>query len=318
MEFTGGGTAVLIAIAAGLWLFYLVPVWRRRTEYLSTERNAVRLQQTLRIMAQTAEIPEAVRAEMTAREIANQERTLAARQREEQAIARVREAAAQRAVRERLAITAPGLAAEVDAAQRGQARVRRSRAFTSLVTLLAVIGSITAIVVGAWAWATFAAFVVVSGVGLLVGLARATRRRMSGVVTPARSSRFFDFAAETTGRAERDDAVRAWTPVPLPKPRYLGAFAAFDIGSQRPGLAAIDHTAVLAAAVAESEVAQRTAMATTSPHESAAASVSPTPERTTAEAPAGVSRFARMGVIDDLSSAAPNLDEVLERRRAAG
>jgi len=83
MEFTGGGTAILIALAAGLWLVYLVPMWRRRTEYLSTERNALRLQQTLRIMAQTAELPEAVRAEMTAREVANQERTLAARQREE-------------------------------------------------------------------------------------------------------------------------------------------------------------------------------------------------------------------------------------------
>jgi len=74
MEFTGGGTAILVALAAGLWLVYLVPMWRRRSEYLSTERNALRLQQTLRIMAQTAELPEAVRAEMTAREIAEAQR----------------------------------------------------------------------------------------------------------------------------------------------------------------------------------------------------------------------------------------------------
>ena len=62
MENSASGTAILIAVAAGLWLLYLVPMWRRRSEYLATERNAVRLQQTLRIMAQTTELPEAVRA----------------------------------------------------------------------------------------------------------------------------------------------------------------------------------------------------------------------------------------------------------------
>ena len=98
MENSASGTAILIAVAAGLWLLYLVPMWRRRSEYLATERNAVRLQQTLRIMAQTTELPEAVRAEMTAREIASQERSLAARQREQLAIERAREAARQRAL----------------------------------------------------------------------------------------------------------------------------------------------------------------------------------------------------------------------------
>ncbi len=37
----GGG--VVLAIAAALWLLYLVPTWLRRREYLATERNAVRL-----------------------------------------------------------------------------------------------------------------------------------------------------------------------------------------------------------------------------------------------------------------------------------
>jgi hypothetical protein len=319
MEFTGGGTAVLIAVAAGLWLFYLVPMWRRRSEYLSTERNALRLQQTLRIMAQTAEIPEAVRAEMTAREVANQERTLAARQREEQAIARAREAAAQRAVRERLAQTAPGLAAEVDAARRGQARVRRSRAITSLLTFVALVGGVVSAAIGAWAWTALAAFVLVSGVALLVGLARATRRRMTSVTAPSRASRFIDFAAESARAVRGSDGVREWTPVPLPKPRYLGALNALDMGSARPGLASIDHTAVLAAAVAEAELAQRAAISN-APAERVTAEVSParsidSDER---ESTGSVSPFARMGVIDALPSGAPNLDEVLERRRAAG
>jgi len=61
----GGG--VLLAVAAALWLVYLVPNWLRRSEYLATERNAVRLQQTIRVLAETAETPEAVRLETAAK-----------------------------------------------------------------------------------------------------------------------------------------------------------------------------------------------------------------------------------------------------------
>ena len=69
MDVIGGG--VLVAAAAALWIAYLLPSWLRRRQYLDTERNAVRLQQTLRILAETAETPEAVRVEATAREVAS-------------------------------------------------------------------------------------------------------------------------------------------------------------------------------------------------------------------------------------------------------
>ncbi|NUT58077.1 MAG: hypothetical protein HOQ00_04425, partial [Agromyces sp.] len=52
MDVIGGG--VLVAAAAALWIAYLLPSWLRRRQYLATERNAVRLQQTLRILAETA------------------------------------------------------------------------------------------------------------------------------------------------------------------------------------------------------------------------------------------------------------------------
>ncbi len=74
MDVIGGG--VLVAAAAALWIAYLLPSWLRRRQYLATERNAVRLQQTLRILAETAETPEAVRVEATAREVATQQRIL--------------------------------------------------------------------------------------------------------------------------------------------------------------------------------------------------------------------------------------------------
>ncbi|MDQ4137852.1 MAG: large exoprotein, partial [Actinomycetota bacterium] len=76
MEFTGGGAGIMLALAAVLWLIYLVPSWVRRREYLATERNAVRLQQSLRILAETAEVPAVVRAESSARSVAAQERAI--------------------------------------------------------------------------------------------------------------------------------------------------------------------------------------------------------------------------------------------------
>ncbi|MCU1404876.1 MAG: hypothetical protein JWQ43_1179, partial [Glaciihabitans sp.] len=66
----------MFAAAAGLWLVYLMPTWFRRREYLATERNAVRLQQTLRVLAETSEVPTLVRAETNAHSIAVHERTL--------------------------------------------------------------------------------------------------------------------------------------------------------------------------------------------------------------------------------------------------
>ncbi|HET8958230.1 MAG TPA: hypothetical protein VFM95_07210 [Microcella sp.] len=321
-EGSGAGTALLMALAAALWLFYLVPIWRRRREYLATERNAVRLQQTLRIMAQTTELPEAVRAEMTAREVAAQQRSLAARQREEAAIARAKEVAAQRAVRARLAAEVPALVAEVDAARAGQRRLRQSRAISSLVTLLALVGIVVSAVAGAVAWTAFSAVVALSGVVLLAGLARAGRRRsaVAGAAAPHKrsGSAFVDLAP----RADSGRAPRAWTPVPLPKPLYLDT--AVD-AAPRPELrrSAIDHAAALAAAAAEAEKAQRAAAglpeggagAASAPVETPAPRPVATPVEPAAEAP---SRFARMGLVDGLPTRAPDLDEVLERRRAAG
>ncbi|MBX3311457.1 MAG: hypothetical protein KF916_00950 [Microbacteriaceae bacterium] len=61
---TGG---LVIAASAALWIIYLLPGWIKKREYNTTERNAVRLSQTLRIMAETSEVPEAVKAEISAR-----------------------------------------------------------------------------------------------------------------------------------------------------------------------------------------------------------------------------------------------------------
>src|SRR6478736_3564775 len=110
MDAIGGG--VLVAVAAALWVAYLLPTWFRRGQYLATERNAVRLQQTLRILAETAETPEEVRVEATARDVAVQQRILA--QRSEQARLEA-EAAEQLAIAERAAAEQRAAAARAKA-----------------------------------------------------------------------------------------------------------------------------------------------------------------------------------------------------------
>src|SRR3954454_10610580 len=87
MDVTGAGTAIMIAIAAALWFAYFLPTWMRRREYLDTERTATRLQQTLRVMAETAELPAQVRVEVSSREAARAERLLLAQQRRADALA---------------------------------------------------------------------------------------------------------------------------------------------------------------------------------------------------------------------------------------
>ena len=79
----GGG--LIFVVAALLWVAVLVPSWVRRREFRTAEQNALRLQRTLRVLAETAEVPTEVRVEATAREALAQERLLRTAQRQQDA-----------------------------------------------------------------------------------------------------------------------------------------------------------------------------------------------------------------------------------------
>ena len=103
------------------------------------------------------------------------------------------------------------------------------------------------------------------------------------------------------------DAPRAapapWTPVEVPRPLYLSRPAP----ESRAGRG--DLAESLRAAAAASEAALREAQD--------APEVAPL--RPAPKAPAASSsRYARMGVLGPDATAAPDLDEVLRRRRSAG
>ena len=315
MDATGASTAIMIAVAAALWFLYFVPSWFRRREYLATERNATRLQQTLRIMAETAELPDTVRTATTAREIARHERMLKQQQRRADGLAARAAMLAQAALPpaagllDTAALPAPRLQRQLTGARLGPAsisatiattrrRMRRTRriaagllvASTVVLVVQFWLMAATGVVVGSWL-VLFGAL----GVGVL---AVGVQRRLDVRAMPRHFTAPARRPVTVTDWDARPAAPTAWTPVPVPKPLYLSQPAPQSIAPS------IDAERVLREAAAEAERAQR-----------AIRDVAPI--RPVAR-PAASSRFARMGIVDPAAASAPDLDEVLRRRRSVG
>jgi hypothetical protein len=291
MESSVLGGGLLIAVAAALWLIYLVPNWLRRREYLATERNAVRLQQTIRVLAETAETPEAVRVESAARA-----RVLA------------------RELADRpVAVGAPVLTplpASLDPKARATARLRRTRLIVALVTGVALVVVLVQVVIALVAGVAAVSVVVAvgaalgtaTGIAMLGRLAKVSRERGSTVtaapaVRATRSMALHDLPVETAPPSR----AREWTPVPIPRPTYLDRPAV-----QQPSAAEVAR----AAARAEAELSEAS--------EVAEKAIRGAHETVPAVAPAASSRFASMGVVDAaVAPAMPDIDRALRRRRAS-
>lgn len=76
MQEFGGASGIVLALVALLWVGVLVPVWVRDHNERLQQRNAIRLQQTIRALAETAERPEVVELEARARVVRAQRREL--------------------------------------------------------------------------------------------------------------------------------------------------------------------------------------------------------------------------------------------------
>jgi len=318
----------MIALAAVLWLVYLVPSWFRSRQYQATERNAVRLQQTLRILAETAEVPHEVRVEANARSIAEQERVLKHR-------------AAQREV------------AAVPVAVRTADRIRRSRAVTALVlaisVVVAVLGGVQAASTGTWIILAGGVIASVISFSMLVKLAKAGRRlrlpRPAGLVSPTLvdhgdAFESADAAASDADEAELEQAVEdtSWVPVAVPRPAYLaraasaprGLVADLDSADDGAGAGSVSrpdeqpaadierhaaaHHESLRRAAAQAEAALRERLRLE--HETVAELPAPASAPAPAEERPVPSRFARMGIVDGDTAPHLDLDAVLARRRA--
>lgn len=264
----------MLAVAAGLWFLYLVPTWFRRREYLSTERTAIRLQQTMRVLAETAEIPDAVRVAATARDAARAERELRAQQRRFDRVSTSTEALRRQ-------------------------RMRRTRRLASVLMIGATALGLFQIWLMATTGVTFGAWVVLAGTLAGGGVAIAVQRRLDVRAMPraraiSRPERPRIPASLLEGVPARPVDPAPWTPVAVPQPLYLS----------RPP---VERVARVTTAEIEAPPIRDLRPAATV-----------TPLRADPPAAARKSGFAAMGIVDPSDTAAPDLDEVLRRRRSAG
>jgi hypothetical protein len=293
-DWLGGG--FIIAVAAGLWLIYFMPTWSRRREYLATERNAVRLQQTLRILAETSEVPDEIRAATTARSVAEQQRYL--RQVSQQ---------------------------ETPVAVLIAARIKRSRAVTTAIFLLsatvAALASFQIALAGAWLVVSIGVGVAGLCVVMLSKLAKAGRSlRLPAPPISVHNQKMVDHGDSFLEAEPAPQLVTAapseWTPVPLPKPLYASRVVAPGLATALPSVArevSLEAEADLRRAALDAEHALRAAASSGPAVAPIELPLAPVAEPAAQRAP---SRFASMGIVDAAGGGGLDLDEVLARRRA--
>lgn len=250
----GGGVIVLVAVV--LWLVYLLPSWHSRRQYDAAERNAVRLNQALRVLAETSETPQEVRLELNARTASAQQklarRALAEREhaaleasRIELARARDERAAAEeqakideerhrvervldqeRARADKLAVAERARAERAALALRPEVRRAAARRRVRLVSVVVVLAGLAAAGFGAWEVVATGSQVFVWVGGAVTGLALLTLHRMSRVAARAASRVVVEVPERVAGPVQDvalDTAERGWSPRELPRPLTASA-----------------------------------------------------------------------------------------------
>lgn len=296
----GGGVIVLVAVL--LWLVYLLPSWQGRHRYNAAERNAVRLNQALRVLAQTSETPDEVRLELTARTALAQQKLARRAQAEQEELARETaraeheaaqaRAAAEAAVARQRALAAreraladAAIAAEDPAARRARAR-RRARLSTTVIALaalaLATWGAIDLARSGSPAPLVAGGLVAVLAAAMLHRMSTVQRTAVRRAVSGQTARQAASAPASVPDVSLASDRA-AWTPRELPRPLTASA------GSRAAALldAAAAQEALRQAAVEETirERAER----------AAPPSIDTARRAPAAEAP----DFARIGYVDD-------------------
>lgn len=269
-------------VAVLLWTLYLLPSWRGRYQYNAAERNAVRLNQALRVLAETSETPGEVRLELTAR-------TAMAQQRLAKRVQSEKESVELEALRQELAAT------RADPAVR-QARARRRVRLMATVLLTAGLASVGVggwqlLVTGGQLWLWTGSIVTVLAAIVLQRMASVARRAAR---RPIERSVAED-AQPRVSPPLHDQGKAPWTPRALPEP--LVSVAGTRAQTTRAEL--------------DAQEARRKAARIAALRERAEEMAAPAPVPITAAAPA--SPFAQMGFVDDAEIEA-HVRQMLARR----
>ena len=276
----GGGVIVLVAVA--LWMVYLVPSWHSRHQYYAAERNAVRLNQATRVLAETSETPGEVQLELNARTALQQQRLARRLQAEHQS-------AELEGLREQVA-----QARSAPLARRARAR-RRARL---VATTLLLIG-LAAIGFGVWQTVQGGAQTFLWAGAGSAGLAMIVLQRMAKVAAGAA------VVVEQPVVVRREAAVqdlapvvsqREWTPRTLPAPLVSStgsrAAAQLDAADAREALRRAAREEALRVQTERARPARLVPA-------SAPAAATETPAAAAPAAATARSPYAGMGVVDD-------------------
>jgi hypothetical protein len=304
MGFTGVDGGIMVALAAGLWLVYLMPTWFKRREYAALEKTNIRRQQALRVLEETAPVPAVQRVA----EIVSPSGQVTDRDKLAEAIKRSRDAQAARVASRQYAEEAAAPTQSPTARARVARRLRRTRAMASLLLIAAVVTVAvqvflmitTGIAAGAYSVLGFGVVVGIVSFAALGRLATIARRRAAVVVTAPKAESKPARPAAVEKPAQVRIPVTTWTPVAVPTPMYLTRSEAAPMPST------VDPREALRAAALESDRALREAQ------ESPEVTPITTPERPVAAA----SPWAGMGIVEPMDVTGPDLDEALRRRRA--
>ncbi|MDE0547082.1 large exoprotein [Microbacterium sp. C7(2022)] len=296
----GGGVIVLVATL--LWLVYLLPSWYGRRQYDAAERNAVRLNQALRVLAETSETPAEVHLELNARTaMAQQKLARQATANRERAALEQSRIDLEHARMERLAVRA--------APSARQARARRR--FRLALTVFAVVS----VAVGVWGGVQ----VVLTGNQLLlwagaVGLATSAlllnRMARVGARAAVRAAPPVARPVATVQDVALETQPRQWAPRSIPRP--LTASAGSQAAAVLDGEAARD---ALRRAALEEDIRQRADAQKPPSIDTARVARAAAGEGRNGDADAAPSAYSRMGYVDDAEIEA-HVRELLARRAA--
>ena len=318
----------MFIVIALLWAVVLVPAWFRRREFNAAERNALRLQRTLRVLAETAEVPHEVRVEATAREALAHERLLKTAQKRQEA-EREAELANARAEQVRAEIRAQQMhrkqVAMNRAAKLRKPIVRRVRSLAALAGLLGIVGSLVGLgmlIAGIGPGVLLGSLLAFTvGLGTLVLLAPG-RAKLAPIaaeqvvadVAPQQTQAFDEAVA--TGEthdsaaahmaAQRAAAERIERARAMARAREARAYAPRE--NQPDSMLLREVRDQVARERGQSEPA-----AASEPSQAPR----PQPQRAPRNTVAG-SPLSELGVVGDTTEGMPNLDQVMRRRRNAG
>jgi hypothetical protein len=216
-DFLSGG--LVFAIAAVLWIVYLIPSWLRRRNYIAAEHNTARLQQTLRVLVEAEDAPTTISAEVSARGVHDQHKALREAEAKARAALRAQEKAEAEARRD---------PAEVAALARHRRRTFRQIGFVALlVSLLGVAAGVALLIyTGVSALLTGSSIAVVSSF-IALGVLAAKPKAPKAVAPASAPAGFVDYGHEFASSA------RTWTPAKLPRPLHLepGSLAQATVAS---------------------------------------------------------------------------------------